>query len=135
MNSIILRVTARILLPLMSLFSLFVLLRGHNDPGGGFIGGLIVGAAFSLYLFACGLQAARAALVIDPRAFMAFGLALATAAGLFALFAGAPFLTGFWAAEFLPLFGKLGTPIVFDIGVYFVVIGAVLTIILELAEE
>jgi len=134
-KSIILRVTARILLPLMSLFSLFVLLRGHNDPGGGFIGGLIVGAAFSLYLLACGLQAARQALLVDPRAFIVFGLALAAAAGIFSLFAGAPFLTGFWAAGLLPVFGKLGTPTVFDIGVYFVVIGVSLTIVFALAEE
>lgn len=96
MKSIILRVTARILLPLMSLFSLFVLLRGHNDPGGGFIGGPIVGAAFSLSLPAWGLQAARQALVVDPRAFIVFGLALAVAAGIFSLFAG-PWRSACWA--------------------------------------
>lgn len=135
MKSLILRVTARVLLPLMSLFSLFVLLRGHNDPGGGFIGGLIVGAAFSLYLFACGLQAARAALAVDPRAFIVFGLALATAAGIFAFFSGAPFLTGLWAPVPLPVLGKTGTPAVFDMGVYFVVIGVTLSIVFGLAEE
>ncbi len=135
MKSIIVRVTARILLPLMSLFSLFVLVRGHNDPGGGFIAGLIVGAAFSLYLFACGLQAARAALVVDPRAFIPLGLALAAAAGMFSFLAGEPFLTASWAPAPLPVLGKTGTPTVFDIGVYFVVIGATLSIVFGLAEE
>jgi len=132
MNSLILREATRLLVAVMLMFSVFMLLRGHNEPGGGFIGGLIAAIAFSLYALAAGPEAVRAALRADPRKLAMVGLGLSLLAGLMALLDAAPFLSGVWTA----LGGvKIGTPLLFDIGVYFVVVGAVLTIVLALKQE
>ena len=136
LNSIIIETAARALLPLLLLFSIFVLLRGHNDPGGGFVGGLVAGSAFALHSFAFGVDVSRKTLRFSPRLFMAFGLLIAVCTGIFSLFLGDPFLTGQWAEEIvLPAIGKLGTPFFFDVGVYFVVIGVVVTFIFTLFED
>jgi len=124
------------LLPLLLLFSVFLLLRGHNEPGGGFVGGLIAAAAFALYAFAEGADAARFVLRIAPRTLIATGLATAVLSALVApVFAGLPFMTGLWSKVTLPAIGKLGTPLFFDLGVFQVVLGVTLLIIFSLAEE
>lgn len=135
MKSLILSVTARALLPLLLLFSLFQLVRGHNEPGGGFIGGLVAAAAFVLYAIAYNVPAARKALRISPRALVAAGLILALGSGIVSLFLGQPFLTGQWGSTPLPIIGKLGSPLVFDIGVFLTVVGSVLTTIFAAMEE
>jgi multicomponent Na+:H+ antiporter subunit B len=135
--SVILRSTARVLLPLLLLFSVFLLLRGHNEPGGGFAGGLVAAAAWSLYAIADGPAAARRALRVDPLALIGLGLLVALSSGLLGLVEVGTFLTGLWVK--LPVAGlavvDLGTPVLFDLGVYLVVTGVTLTIILTLAEE
>jgi multicomponent Na+:H+ antiporter subunit B len=131
-TSLILTTTARLLVALMMLFSMFILLRGHNEPGGGFLGGLIAATSFVLYTLAEGPGAVRDALRIDPRRLAFVGLACAVAAGVWALLAGKPFLTGLWGRV---LGAKVGTPLLFDVGVYLVVVGAVLAIVLALEEE
>lgn len=136
MNSIILRNAAKFLLPLMLVFSLFILLRGHNEPGGGFIGGLIASSAFALYLMAYGPAATRRLLRVDLRFLIAAGLSCALISGLLSVISKQPFLTGQWLS--LTLENKtllLGTPMLFDVGVYLVVIGAILMIILALEEK
>lgn len=137
MSSIILRTATRLIFPLLLLFSIYILLRGHNEPGGGFIAGLVTGGAFVLYAIAYDVGAARRALRIEPLTLIGAGLLLALGAGFLPLFSGEPFLTGKWLSlDWLdgePL--KIGTPVLFDIGVYLVVIGVTLTIILSLAEE
>ena len=134
---LILRTTTRFMLPLLLLFSLFLLLRGHNEPGGGFSGGLVAAAAFALYGFAFGAGEARHVLTVDPRSLIGAGLLVAVGSGSLGLVAGQPFMTALWAPDNLPGLGKLGlgTPLLFDVGVYLVVVGVVLTIILSLAEE
>ncbi len=137
MHSLILRTAGHFLLPLLILFSLWLLLRGHNEPGGGFIGGLVAAAAIALYLFTMDLQAARKALWVDPRNLIGIGLTLAVLSAIpGAVLHGQPFFTSQWWPMTLPLLGevKLSTPLIFDIGVYLVVIGSVLTIVLFLAE-
>lgn len=134
MTSLILSTATRYLLPLLLLFSVFLLLRGHNEPGGGFVGGLVVAAAFALYAIAYDVATARRVLGIDPRALIGLGLLVAVASGLRSVVAGLPFMTGVWGNFVVPLLGKVGTPLLFDIGVYLVVIGAMLTIIFSLAE-
>jgi multicomponent Na+:H+ antiporter subunit B len=131
-NSLILREASRLLVGAMLMFSVFMLLRGHNEPGGGFIGGLIAAIAFSLYALAAGPEAVRAALRADPRILAMAGLGMAILAGLIALLESGPFLTGVWG-EIAGI--KVGTPLLFDIGVYFAVVGAVLTIVLALKEQ
>jgi multicomponent Na+:H+ antiporter subunit B len=135
MHSMILSTATRYLLPLLLMFSIFLLLRGHNEPGGGFVGGLVAGAALALYAMALGLRSARQVLGIDPRTLIYFGLLAAAVSGLPALFSGLEFMTGLWSAQALPVIGKLGTPLLFDVGVYLVVIGITLTIIFALMEN
>jgi multicomponent Na+:H+ antiporter subunit B len=136
MNSFILRTAARALLPLLLLFSVFLFLRGHNEPGGGFVAGLMAAAAWSLYAIAYGPHVARRALQVDPRLFIGSGLLAVLASGTIGLLLGKPFLTGLWGSLDVPIFGKmeLGSPILFDLGVYVGVIGVTLTAIFALAE-
>ncbi len=137
MNSLILKVATRFMLPLLLLFSIFLLLRGHNQPGGGFSGGLVGASAFVLYSFAFGAPETRQALGVDPRGLIGAGLLVALGSGLLAFFVGQPFMTGVWGQLDVPGLGELhlGTPLVFDAGVYLVVIGVTLSIILPLVEE
>ena len=134
-DSLILRTAARFLLVLLLVLSIFVLLRGHNEPGGGFIGGLLAAGGVAIYQLACGVGRARRLLRVDPRALAGSGLLVALASGVLALTDGLPFLTGLWAVREIPGVGKLGTPLLFDIGVFLLVIGAVLTILFTLDEE
>jgi len=137
MTSLILRATTRFMLPLLLLFSIFLLLRGHNEPGGGFSGGLVAASAFILYAFAFGVPEARRALILKSRTLIGLGLLVALASGVLGLFAGQPLMTGLWADLYFSGYGtlSLGTPLLFDLGVYLVVIGITLSIILMLAEE
>ncbi len=118
-------------MPLLLLFSVFLLFRGHNQPGGGFVGGLVAAAAFALYGVAYGVQQARDALLVRPITLLGTGLLLALVSGLPAVLGGQPFLTALWVGGPLPL----GTPAVFDAGVFLVVAGVVLMKIFTLAEE
>lgn len=135
MISLILSTAARYLLPLMLLFSVFLLLRGHNEPGGGFVGGLVAASALALYAIAYDVGNARRVLRVDPRLLIGAGLLTAAGSGLSALLVGRPFLTGLWSGGSIPVLSKVGTPLFFDVGVYLVVVGAALTVIFSLAEE
>ncbi len=137
MNSLILRTATRFLVALLLLFSIFLLLRGHNEPGGGFVGGLVAAGAFVLYAMAYDVDSARRSLWAEPHMFIGAGLLLALLSGLVPLFGGRPFLTGLWSYLRLPGDAalELGTPLFFDIGVYLAVLGVTLMIILTLAEE
>ena len=136
MTSSILQTAARLLMPLLLLFGVFLLLRGHNQPGGGFVGGLVVAASFVLYAIAFGVEAARQALLVRPWRLLGIGLLVALVSGLAGAAAGRPFLTAVWTTVdtgSTPL--HLGTPLVFDIGVFLVVTGVVAMMIFSLAEE
>jgi multisubunit Na+/H+ antiporter MnhB subunit len=131
-SSLILSTIARISVGLMLVFSVHLLLRGHHEPGGGFIGGLVAATGLVLYALAEGPAAVRAALRVDPRTVAFAGLAVALASCLVGAGGGAPFLTAVW----VELGGaKLGTPILFDAGVYLVVVGGVIALVLALEEE
>jgi multicomponent Na+:H+ antiporter subunit B len=135
MYSLILSTATRAIMPLMLVFSLFMLLRGHNEPGGGFVGGLVAATAFSLYALAYGVERARGTLRLDPRLLIAAGLLVACLSALLALPLGLPVMTAAWAPEPVVVVGKVGTPILFDVGVYLIVLGVTLTMIFGLAEE
>jgi multicomponent Na+:H+ antiporter subunit B len=134
-QSLILSTATRYLLPLLLLFSIFLLLRGHYEPGGGFVGGLVAAAAFALYAIAFDVPRTREVLRLDPRVLIAGGLLLAAFSGMFAWLFGNPYFAAVWLKQPWPVLGKVGTPLLFDIGVYFVVLGVVLKIIFVLAEE
>ncbi|MDO1581490.1 Na+/H+ antiporter subunit B [Rhizobium oryzicola] len=136
MNTLIFRTVAPFLTALMMMFSIFVLLRGHNEPGGGFIGGLIAVSALAIYGIAYGVTAVRRAIWFHPLSIAGFGLALSAISGLLSMLAGVPFMTGLWI--YPELFGvqvPLATVMSFDIGVYFVVLGSITSIALTLEER
>lgn len=135
MTSSILQTAVRVLMPLLLLFAVFLLLRGHNQPGGGFVAGLVVASSFVLYSIAFGVEAARRALLVRPMALLGTGLLVALVSGVPGLLGGRPFMTAIWTS-----FGigsvtvDAGTPLVFDVGVFLAVIGVVLTIVFTLAD-
>jgi multicomponent Na+:H+ antiporter subunit B len=135
MKSVVFATASGYLLPLLLLFSIFLLLRGHNEPGGGFVGGLTASAAFALYTIANGVKYARATLIIAPGKFIATGIIFALLAGIIPIFFGLPFLTGMWAEKEIAAFGHISTPLLFDVGVYLLVFGVTNTIIFSLAED
>lgn len=137
MNSVVLSTVARLLVGVMLLFSLFLLWRGHNEPGGGFIGGLVAAAAFVVFTLATSPREARALLHADPGLIAVIGLAIAAASGLLSAFAGKAFLSGLWLFLGATETSKglaLGTPLIFDLGVYLAVVGGVAAMVLALEE-
>ncbi|MCG8349208.1 MAG: Na+/H+ antiporter subunit B [Chloroflexales bacterium] len=135
MGTLIFNTNARLLPPLLLIFSVFLLIRGHNVPGGGFVGGLVAATAFTLYGMAYGVTEAMQTMRINPRTLIALGLLVAVISGLPAIFLGDAFMTGLWYPQPLPVIGKVGTPLLFDVGVYLLVMGISLTIIFTLMEE
>jgi multicomponent Na+:H+ antiporter subunit B len=134
MSSIILRTAARTLQPVLLLYAVFLLLVGHNEPGGGFVGGLVASAAVSLYAITHGVKTARHLIPFEPRTLIACGLSIALASGVLSLFGRQPFMTGQWL-NLSPNGPAIGTPLLFDVGVFVLVIGAALLMILSLAAE
>lgn len=137
MSSIILRSATRYLVPIILLFSIFLLLRGHDEPGGGFSGGLLGATALALYAIAFDVETSRRLVRVELRLVLGAGLLLATGSGTLGVVGGDPFLTSRWATVHVGALGpvKLGTPFVFDVGVYLVVVAVTLMIVYALAEE
>ncbi len=137
MESVILQIAARHLRPLLIGLSLIVLYRGHNEPGGGFIGGLMFGAAYILYAMAFGVPKTQKSIFFNPINLTALGLFVALLSGMPALLVGDTFMTGEWMTFFqgsvLEL--KLGTPLIFDLGVYFTVAGMLMLVMFSIMEE
>lgn len=133
MRSTILQTGAKYLLPILLLFSVFLLLRGHYYPGGGFVGGLVASIAFVLHSFANGTEATIKVLRAKPIVLIPYGLALSAASVILPIFFGYPPMTGLWWEEKIPVIGMVGTALFFDIGVYLVVVGVVLTILFTIS--
>jgi multicomponent Na+:H+ antiporter subunit B len=125
MNSNILQIAQRYVRSILLVFAVIALLRGHNNPGGGFIAGLLAGLSMVMKGFAYDVEVVAREMKFPPANFMAFGLMLILLSTLPALIDGASFMKGFWLQLDLPLLGelKLGTPLLFDMGVFFGVIG------------
>lgn len=134
MNTLFFRTIAPFLTALMLIFSIFVLLRGHNEPGGGFIGGLIAASALAIYGIANGVQTVRRAIYFPPLSIAAFGLFMSAVSGVWAMFLAYPMLTGIWLEVDIAgvISMDLSTVLFFDIGVYLVVMGSMTGIALTL---
>jgi len=134
-------VLVRLLLPIAMLISLFFLLRGHNAPGGGFVGGLVFATAIILQYIVGGTLWVESRLRIHPLYWIAFGLLCAAGAGVLAAFApqvaGQPFLSSQAWHGVLPLIGEihLSTVLLFDIGVYLLVVGATVLMLVAIAHQ
>lgn len=137
MTDIILRASAKFLVPLFLVVAVLLLWRGHNDPGGGFAAGLIVTAALSLHLVAYGREAVWSLLRDRPAVVIGAGLVLVLISGFSGLAAGEPFMTGQWIEIGLGPLGtlKLGTPLLFDLGVAIVVAGMGIKVVMSVSEE
>lgn len=133
--SLILKTAITLTYPLLVILSFFFFLRGHHAPGGGFIGGLVMAAALGFYSLAWGPAAARARMKLEPPTWLALGLATALLGGLVPVFSGQPFMTGTWTNTPFPGFEQVGTPVLFDLGVYLLVMGMTLQILLLLEEN
>lgn len=137
MKGFVLSQVGRLLFPWLILLSLILLYRGHNLPGGGFIGGLLGATGYILLGLGDGMEQAKQRLRFSPVTLLGTGLAIAMLSGLPQLFVGDALMTGAWLPDFyLPVLGKvhLGTPLVFDIGVYLAVVGFVLHSTFSLAH-
>lgn len=133
MTSVIFRMASNFFLIITLIFSLWVLVRGHDTPGGGFVGGLIGACGFALYLLAYGAKALRKIIKLNMTILLAIGFLFVLISGLIALFQKGIFLTSVWTK--VPLIDLyIGSPILFDAGVYLVVLSSVLIIILSLEE-
>ena len=135
MTSSILQTAVRVLMPLLLLFAVFLLLRGHNEPGGGFVAGLVVASSFVLYSIAFGVAAARQVLLVAPSVLLGAGPLVALVSGLPGVIGRQVFMKAVWTR--LPIGAAavdVGTPLIFDVGVFLAVIGVVLTIVFTLTE-
>jgi len=130
-------VITRLLLPIAFVVAAHLLLRGHNEPGGGFVAGLVVAVAFLMQYLVAGTMWVEARARLRPTRWIGFGLACAAATGLGAIAVGYPFLTTHTAHVTLPLIGAVHLPSAtfFDIGVFAVVVGATLLILTALAHQ
>jgi multisubunit Na+/H+ antiporter MnhB subunit len=128
---------ARTMVPTLVLFSIYVLIVGHDMPGGGFAGGLLGAAALLLVYLAFGDRGVRRALPTEPEVIVGAGLAVAVAAGALGLLFGSAFLDGLAWETSLPLIGKLKVTsvLLFDVGVYLLVLGLIATAIVRLGGE
>lgn len=133
MNALILRTVTPLILPVALAFSLYLLWRGHNEPGGGFVGGLIAAVGFTLVGLSRGREAMLSALKITPQAIAGIGLLFALSSTVPALFAGQAILTHHWFEAQNGF--AIGTTLLFDIGVYLAVLGGVLTLLSYYLED
>ena len=136
-RSVVLETAVRLVFHTVLVFSLYLLFAGHNQPGGGFVGGLVAGAAFVLRYVAGGRAALRAAVPIDPGIPVGGGLVLAAGTGMAAWLFGGQFLESGKLELDLPVLGlvKATSALPFDTGVYLVVAGLVLAVLRTLGAE
>jgi multisubunit Na+/H+ antiporter MnhB subunit len=118
-------------------FSLYLLFAGHNAPGGGFVGGLVAGAALVLQYAGHGADSVRALLRVRHEVLLGAGLLLAGLTGLSPMLSGGQFLQSAYVELHLPLLGSVSlvSVLAFDIGVYLVVVGLVLAVLRTLGAE
>jgi len=135
-NDSILQTVTKIVSFIILLFALHIFFAGHNNPGGGFVGGLLTSAAIVLLLLAFDIKTVANSLPVDYKIMVAIGLLFAVGTGLGSFLFDVPFLTHAFGEITLPILGEthLHTAVLFDIGVYLVVVGATMTIIQTIGE-
>jgi multicomponent Na+:H+ antiporter subunit B len=136
-ENLLLRWTAALMLVVLNVVAVYLLLRGHHLPGGGFIAGLVSGLSVLLYGLATDLPELEDRLGVDPLRLAALGLGLALVSALIPVGTGEAFLLHFQGYLEIPVWGSLywGTPLLFDLGVMILVMGITTKIILVLARS
>ena len=135
-HSPLLQTIAKLVLPPAILFAAYLLFRGHNLPGGGFVAGLMTAGAVILQYVATGRQSADGTAPFRPERLIGIGLLFAIGTGVVPMLLSFPFLTSTFAYVDLPVLGhmELASALFFDFGVYFVVTGVTLSILLQIEE-
>jgi len=130
-------VLVRLLLPFTALVSFYMFMRGHNEPGGGFVAGLVLSVGLLLQYIISGTHWVEAHLPLYPRRWIGVGLLFALGTGLGALVLGYPFLTSHTAHFHLPVIGEIhiASALFFDIGVFTLVVGSTLLILTAIAHQ
>lgn len=136
-NDMMLQTLTRLIILIVLAFSIYLLLAGHNNTGGGFIGGLMTASAVLILYVAFDIKTIKKVIPIDFVKIIGVGLLLASLTGVASMLLGYPFLKQFFDYFSLPILGEveLTTALPFDLGVYLVVVGSALTIILTIAED
>ncbi|WP_284140049.1 Na(+)/H(+) antiporter subunit B [Virgibacillus sp. LDC-1] len=136
-NDLILRTTTSLIAFILLGFAVYLLLAGHNSPGGGFVGGLVTSAAVILMYMAYGMETIAKIIPVNFRTVIPVGLLIAVGTGLGSFVFDVPFLSHTFGYFNVPIFGKieLATAMLFDIGVYLTVLGVTITIILNIAND
>lgn len=135
MTELYMRLLDRILTPILLLLAFWLLLRGHNQPGGGFIAGLVVAAAFELRILSRGDEAVRQVLGPFLQPMIGIGLMIALLSAAIGVFSGNFFYGTWWEISTGPIHLDIGTPMTFDIGVFLVVLAVVTSYLLGLSRE
>ena len=133
MTELYLRLLDRLLTPVLLMLAIFLLLRGHNNPGGGFIAGLMVSTAMQLQIMSRGEEYVRARIGRFLHPMIGAGLLLAASAATLGVFTGVFFKGVWWTVPLGPLSFDFGTPVAFDIGVFMVVVSGVVSYLLGLS--
>ncbi|MBD1224284.1 Na(+)/H(+) antiporter subunit B [Virgibacillus halodenitrificans] len=136
-NDLVLRTTTSLIAFILLGFAIYLLLAGHNSPGGGFVGGLLTSGAILLMYMAYGMEVVKKIIPINFTLLIPIGLSFAVGTGLGSFIFNVPFLSQTFGYFYLPIFGEieLATAMIFDIGVYFTVVGVMMTIILTIAND
>lgn len=136
-NDVILKTVTKAVVLIILTFGVYLFLSGHNNPGGGFVGGLVLASAFVLLFLSYDAETVSEAIPIDFNKLSAIGVLLATLSGLSSIFFGQPFLNQSFDYFDLPIFGEteLATVLIFEAGIALTVIGVVVNIILSISED
>lgn len=137
-DSFLLKSLIQLVFLLVNIVSAYILFRGHQLPGGGFIAGLMTGISFILLGMAKGWQLLRHELPVDPMRLATAGVALALGSGLLPMLAGKEFLTQYnWHWDHFPMLGEIhvGTPLIFDAGVFLLVSGMTVKLVAVLVRS
>lgn len=136
-NEVILQSVSKVVVFIILTLALYLFFSGHNAPGGGFIGGLVLASTFVLLLLAFDIETVRRGIPVEFKLVAASGAAIVLLSGLGAVVFGEPFLTQSFAHFDVPFFGEieLTTVTIFETGVALAVVGVVVTIILSISED
>lgn len=136
-NDMMFRVFIRLIAVVVVTFSIYLFFSGHNAPGGGFIGGLMTALAILVMYLIFGVKTIKESLPFNYTYMMSIGLLLAAFTGIISWIFGYPYLKQFFDYFQIPLFGEveLTTTLIFDLGVYLLVVGAAMTFVLTIVED
>ncbi|MEG6522286.1 Na(+)/H(+) antiporter subunit B [Desulfotomaculum sp. 1211_IL3151] len=136
-NDVILQTVTKVVTFIILTFAIYLFFSGHHEPGGGFIGGLVVTSALTLLYLAFDIETVREGIPVDFKIVAAVGVLIAVATGMGSLLFDKPFLSHGFGYFNLPIFGttELATAVLFDLGVAMAVVGTGVTIILSISRD